>query len=125
MRSLLGGFTLLEVLIAMTLLAILFLGIADALWIAQAANDRAWKQTIASEELNEVGCLFALQPNNLSQLVSQWEQDVAILLPDGKGSLMSREGQRVAVVSWRSTKQPLWLCHTAREKARDCVERQF
>ena len=115
------GFTLLEVLIAMCILAIFLLGISELQLASLNANREAFLQHIASEQLSSMAAVMHMHIN-CNDYIRHWYLDNKKLLPHSKSRIKKQGGQYVLSINWKSFGSNLWHCKAQQLPNQACIE---
>ena len=111
------GFSLIAVLVALSILAIILLGIGELQLQSLHYNQQAYQQSIASEQLYKMTQLFQTNAINKSELFRQWNLENRRLLKKGEGKL----SQNTINIIWYSDLNNHWKCSIKRQEKRSCL----
>ena len=116
------GFSLIEVLVALCLMAIMLLGLEKFQLASMQSCQQGLLQTQAIEQLQTMANLIQLTNGKFSTFVTGWNKDNKILLPDGAGEIKQFGNKFTAYLYWRAGKSRLWRCDTTPEVGKACLQ---
>ncbi len=97
-----GGFTLIEVLVSVLILAIGLLGLAGLQLAGLQNNQSALLRSQATMIAYDIGDKLRATPEgDLATLVSDWNDDMTSQLPEGEGDVVRNGTVYTITVNWR------------------------
>ncbi len=91
----LSGFSLIEVLVSLLLLAILFLGLEEGEIYALRESRNAWIVSVAVRQLENI-----TERLSVSSEVTRWNEENAHVLPQGRGTVTGQFPIYVISIYW-------------------------
>jgi prepilin-type N-terminal cleavage/methylation domain-containing protein len=116
------GFSLIEVMIAMCLLAIVLLGMAELQLESVRSSQQALMKSEAVLQLNEMAAFLQQNRSQASFFLREWNEENQQLLPDGEGSIQNFANQCLIFLQWKSGENGLWNCDKPMQQNYACVE---
>lgn len=117
-----NGFTFIEVLIAMGLLAIVFSGLLRFQLTSIRQNRDALSSVVAMERLQSLVVIMTLHVANFSDCYQKWNEENKRLLPDGQGEIERKGNYAVVRLYFRSHLSNRWYCQSHPRKQYTCFE---
>ncbi|MGD9153050.1 MAG: prepilin-type N-terminal cleavage/methylation domain-containing protein [Gammaproteobacteria bacterium] len=116
------GFSLIEVLIALCLVAIILLEIAKVHLRSVRINQQAMFINQASEQLRAMANTIRAANGDYVSFLTKWNQDNKEFLPNGYGEVKRNGEQYNIYLFWRSGKNSFWRCDITQKDKQSCVE---
>ena len=116
------GFTFIEVLVAMSLLAFALLNIAGLQLSAVRKNQEEFMNMIAMEQLRSLVAVMQMQVVNFSDFYMEWARDNQQLLPGGYGQVIKIGSESIVRIHWRSASSYQWNCSSKSIVGYSCLE---
>jgi prepilin-type N-terminal cleavage/methylation domain-containing protein len=98
------GFTLLELLISLTILSIALLGLDAAQLTSLHKLKSAYYFSVAAQQLDRMHAILSVIPDNdLTTALTTWNNQNQSVLPQGRGVLENRYPTPVISIFWGNT----------------------